>query len=56
MSSSISRPNNLKFDDLIGVIMSEETCRKTLSGSTSRSALNAQSRGRTNERGNNSSN
>ena len=34
VSNSISRSNNLKFDDLIGVILSEETCRTTSSGST----------------------
>ena len=46
----------LKYDDVIGVILSEETRRKSSGGSTSRSALNAQSRGKTNERGSNSGN
>ena len=41
---------------MIGVILSEETHRKTSSGSTLGSALNAQSRGKTTERGNNSRN
>ena len=41
---------------MIDVILSEETHRKTSGGSTLGSALNAQSRGRTNERGNNSGN
>ena len=36
--------------------MSEETCRKTSSGSTSGSALNAQIQGRMTERGSNSRN
>ena len=53
MSNSIFGSNTLKFDDMISVILSEETCRKTSGGSTSGSALNAQSRGRTNERGSN---
>ena len=56
VSNFVSRSNTLKIDDVIGVILSEETRRKTSSGSTSGSALNAQSRGRTNERGNNSGN
>ena len=43
----------LKYDDVISVILSEETRRKSSGGSTSGSALNAQSRGRTNERENN---
>ena len=38
---------------MIGVILSEETHRKTLGGSTSGSALNEQSRGRTTDRGSN---
>ena len=53
VSNSISRSNTLKFDDVIGFILSEETCRKSIGGSTLGSALNAQTRGRTNERGNN---
>ena len=42
MSNFVSGSNTLKFDDVISVILSEETCRKSLGGSTSRSALNAQ--------------
>ena len=53
VSNSVPGSSTLKFDDVIGVILSEETCKKSLGGSTSRSALNAQSRGRTTERGNN---
>ena len=41
---------------MIGVILSEETRRKSSGGSTLGSALNAQIRGRTNERGSNSGN
>ena len=55
-SNFISGSSNLKYDDLISVILSEETCRKTSGGSISRSALNAQSRGKMTERGNNSRN
>ena len=53
MSNFVPRSGTLKYDDVIGVILSEETRRKSLGGSTSGSALNAQSRGRTNERGSN---
>ena len=56
VSNYISGSNTLKFDDVIGAILSEETRRKSSGGSTSRSALNAQSRGRTTERGSNSGN
>ena len=56
VSNSISGSNTLKYDDVINVILSEKTCRKISSGSTSRSALNAQRRGRTTERGNKSRN
>ena len=53
VNNSIFESNTLKFDDVISVILSEKTCRKTLGGSTSRNALNAQSRGRMTKRGNN---
>ena len=56
VSNSIPGTSTLKYDDVIGVVLSEENHRKTSGGSTSGSALNAQSRGRTNERGNNSEN
>ena len=52
VSNSISGSNTLKYDDVIGVVLSEETRRKSSSGSTSGSALNAQNRGRTTEIGN----
>ena len=53
VSNSIPGSSTLKYDDVIGVVLSEETCRKTSGGSTSISVLNAQSRGRMNERGSN---
>ena len=56
MSNYVSGSNTLKFDDVIGVIRSEENCRKTPRGSTSRSTLNTQSRGKMNARGSNSRN
>ena len=56
VSNYVSKSNTQKFDDVIGVILSEETHRKTLGGSTLGSNLNAQSRGITTERGNNSGN
>ena len=56
VSNSISGSNTVKYDDVIGVILSEETRRKSSSGSTLGGAFNAQSRGRTTERGSNSRN
>ena len=56
VSNSVPGTSTLKYDDVIGVVFSEETRRKTLAGYTSGSALNAQSRGKTNERGSNSRN
>ena len=44
MSNSVPRSGTLKYDDVIGVILSEETCRKTLGGSTLGSALNTKQR------------
>ena len=41
VSNSIFGSNTLKYDDVIDVILSEETCTKTLGGSTLGSALNA---------------
>ena len=41
VSNSASRSNTLKFNDVVGVIISEETHRKSSGGSTSGSALNA---------------
>ena len=56
MSNYVSGSNNLKFNDVIGVILSEETHMKALGGSTSRSSLNTKSICRMTERGNNSRN
>ena len=50
ISNSVSRSSTLKFDDVVGAILSEEMCRK-ISGETSRNALNEESRGRKMERG-----
>ena len=50
MITSIPRSSTLKYDDVVGVILSEETRRKSLGGSTSGSNLNAQSRGKMTER------
>ena len=50
VSNSIFGSNTLEFDDVNGVILSEETCRKTLGGSTVGSALNIESRGRMTKR------
>ena len=56
VSNSIYGSNTLKFDDVIGVILSEETCMKTSGVSTLGSSLNTKSKGRTTKRGNNSGN
>ena len=56
VSNSIPGSGPLKYDDAIGVILSKETHKKSLGGSTLGSALNAQSRGRMTKRGNNSEN
>ena len=54
VSNYVPGSGTLKYDDVISVILSEENHRKSSGGSTSGSALNAQSRGRMNERGSNS--
>lgn len=45
VSNFVSSSNTLKFDNVVGVVLSDEICRKSSSGSTSRSVLNAESRG-----------
>ena len=50
VSNSVPISNTLKFDDVVGVILSEEMRRKS-TGETSRNALTMESRGRQNERG-----
>ena len=43
VSNFVSGSNTLKYDDVISVILSEKTCRKTSDGSTLGSSLNTQS-------------
>ena len=50
ISNSIFGSSTLKFDDVVGAILSEEMRRKS-SGETSGNALSAESRGRRMERG-----
>ena len=50
VSNSVSSSNSLKFDDIVGVILSEEMRRKSI-GETLGNALTMESRGRKNERG-----
>jgi hypothetical protein len=50
ISNSVSGSSTLKFDDVVGAILSEEMRRKS-SGETSGNALSAESRGRKMERG-----
>jgi hypothetical protein len=45
VSNSVSGSNTLKFDDVVGVILSEEIRRKII-GETSGNALNMENRGR----------
>jgi hypothetical protein len=55
VSNSVSGSNTLKFDDVVGVILSEEMRRKR-TGDTSDNALNMENRGRQKDRGNGSGN
>jgi hypothetical protein len=50
VSNSISGSNTLKFDDVVGVILSEEMRWKS-TGETSRNVLNMENRGRQKDRG-----
>ena len=50
VSNYVSGYNTLKFDDVIGVILSEEMRRKS-TGETSGNALTAEARGRQRKRG-----
>ena len=50
VSNSVSGSNTLKFDDVVGVILSEEMRRKS-TGETSGNALTVENRGRQRERG-----
>ena len=55
VSNSISSSNTLKFDDVIGVILSEEM-RQKRTCETSGNALNMENRGRQKDRGKGSGN
>jgi hypothetical protein len=55
ISNSVSGSNTLKFDDVVGVILSEEMRRKR-TGETSGSALSMENRGRQKDRGKGSGN
>ena len=50
VSNFVSGSNTLKFDDIVGVILSEEMRRKS-TGETSRNVLNMENRGRQKDRG-----
>ena len=50
VSNYVPSSNTLKFDDVVGVILSKEMRRKTI-GETSSNALTMESRGRQKERG-----
>ena len=50
VSNYVSSSNTLKFDDVVGVIVSEEMQRK-ITGETSGNSLTMESRGRQRERG-----
>ena len=50
VSNYVPSSNTLKFDDVVGVILSEEMRRKSTS-ETSGNALTMESRGRQNDRG-----
>jgi hypothetical protein len=55
VSNSVSSSNTLKFDDVVGVILSEEMRWKSI-GETSGNALNMENRGRQKDRGKGSGN
>jgi hypothetical protein len=55
VSNSVSGSNTLKFDDVVGVILSEEM-RQKITGETSGNALNMENRGRQKDRGKGSRN
>ena len=50
VSNYVSGSNTFKFDDVVGIILSEEMWRKSI-GETSSNALTIESRGRQRERG-----
>jgi hypothetical protein len=55
ISNSVSSSNTLKFDDVVGVILSEEM-RWKITGETSGNVLNMENRGRQKDRGKGSGN
>jgi hypothetical protein len=55
VSNYVSDSNTLKFDDFVGVILSEEMRQKS-TGLTSSNALNMENRGRQKDRGKGSGN
>jgi hypothetical protein len=55
VSNSFPHSNTLKCDDVVGVILSEEMCRKRI-GETSGNALNLEKRGRQKDIGKGSGN
>jgi hypothetical protein len=55
VSNSVSSSNTLKFDDVVGVILSEEMRRK-ITSETSGNVLNMENRGRQKDRGKGSGN
>jgi hypothetical protein len=55
VSNFVSRSNTLKFDDFVGVILSEEMLRKS-KGETLGNVLNMENRGRQKDRGKGSRN
>jgi hypothetical protein len=55
VSNSVSGSKNLKFDDVIGAILSEEM-RQKITGETTGNALNMENRGIQNYRGKGSRN
>jgi hypothetical protein len=55
VSNSVCSSNTLKFDDVVGVILSEEMRRKS-TGETSGNALNMENKGRQKDRGKGSGN
>jgi len=51
ISNSVSSSNKLVYDDVVGVILSDDMRRKSLGESISSTMLTVENRGRQNERG-----
>ena len=56
VSNSMSTANTLKFDDVVGLLVSEEMRRKSSGGETSNAALTVENSGRQKERRKNQNN